>query len=62
MNSISKWLPVLLATAFLAACEKKGPMEELGEDMDEAIEEVEQAVDDACEEIKEEVGAEDTDC
>ncbi len=49
-----KKLPIILAavaTAFLtlsfAACEKKGPMERAGEDIDDAAEEVGDAAKDA---------------
>ena len=62
MNILAKWVLIFLAAAFTAACEEKGPMEELGADLDEMADEVEQAVDDACEELKEQVDAQDTDC
>jgi len=62
MKSVSTSLIILLAAAFMAACENEGPMEELGADADEAIEEIEQSVDDACEEIKDSVDAADGNC
>ena len=62
MINLGKVTLILLAAAGLYACEEQGPMEELGEDIDQAAEEMGQAVDDACENIKEGAGAEDTDC
>ena len=62
MSALTKWIVIISAAMFMTACQEKGPMEELGEDVDEAIEETEQAVDDACEDVKESVDADDTDC
>lgn len=58
---------VILSSIFvsmfaLAACEQKGPAEELGENIDEASEDVGNAVEDACENVKDAVDAKDEDC
>lgn len=56
-------LLTLLLTAILAvACEQKGPAEEVGEKIDEAVEDVADAAKEACEEAKKAAGADDTDC
>ena len=52
----------LLAMVALAACEKQGPAERLGEQVDEMAEDAANAAEDACEDAKREAGAEDTDC
>jgi predicted small lipoprotein YifL len=54
-------LAMLLALP-LAACEKKGPMEKAGEQIDEAVEDAGNAVEDACEDAMDARGAEDKDC
>jgi hypothetical protein len=56
-------LLTLLLSAFLTvACERQGPAERVGEQIDEAAEDVGNAVEDACEDAKEAATAEDTDC
>lgn len=52
----------LLLAGGLAGCEKKGPMEEAGEKIDNAATDIGNAVEDRCEEAKEAAGAEDTRC
>lgn len=46
----------------LAACTEQGPMEEAGEQLDEAAQEAQNAIEDSCENIKEGMNAEDEDC
>jgi hypothetical protein len=56
-------LLTLLLSAFLTvACERQGPAERVGEQIDEAAEDFGNAVEDACEDAKEAANAEDTDC
>jgi len=56
-------LLALLLTAFLmVACERQGPAERVGEQIDETAEDVANAAEDACENAKEAANAEDTDC
>lgn len=73
MKILKMTILVFAASLLLGACENQGPLEEAGENADEAIEQasenVEDAVDeasnsieDACEEAKEAAGAEDEDC
>ena len=52
---------ILLAMG-IAACEKQGPFESAGEEIDNAVDDSKDALEDACEEAKEAVGAEDKDC
>jgi hypothetical protein len=56
---------VLFATAALggiAGCEREGPMERAGENLDEASRDLGNAIEDKCEDAKERMGADDTDC
>lgn len=46
----------------LAACGDEGPMEQAGEQLDEAATDTQNAIEDKCEAIKGELKAEDTDC
>lgn len=48
-------IAAILATAFLilAACEKEGPMEQAGEDIDNAVEDVKDAANEVADEIEE---------
>lgn len=46
----------------LAACTEQGPMEEAGEQLDEAAQEAQNVIEDSCENIKEGMNAEDEDC
>jgi predicted small lipoprotein YifL len=55
MKTMKTMLLVLAAAFFLQACDQDGPLEEAGEDVDEAIEET-------CEDIKDAADAEDRDC
>lgn len=47
-------LGMLLVAMLSAACERKGPFEEAGENLDDATEEVADAVEDACEDLTDE--------
>lgn len=60
MNSKSLWFAGLLTVAALAACERQGPLERFGEEVDEAVdtvrdgeESVATKVDDAVDELRE---------
>lgn len=54
---------ILLLTAMLTAgCERQGPAERAGEEIDETVEDVANAAEDACEDAKEAAGAEDDEC
>ncbi|MGH8168784.1 MAG: hypothetical protein ACREQ1_16210 [Woeseiaceae bacterium] len=57
-------LLVAIVAAFgLAGCDTNdGPVEEMGEAVDETGEDAQDAVKDTCEDVKEGVDAEDTDC
>ena len=49
-------IAALMASAFaLTGCDNDGPMEEAGEEIDEAAENVEDGVEDAAEDIEDEV-------
>jgi hypothetical protein len=52
----------LLLAGGLAACDKKGPMEQAGENIDNAATDAGNAIEDSCEKAKEAAGAEDTRC
>ncbi|MFO7606727.1 MAG: hypothetical protein R6W72_10545 [Desulfurivibrionaceae bacterium] len=43
----------LLLVPFLTACDREGPMERAGENVDEAVEETGEAVEDAGDEVRE---------
>ncbi|MDX1519001.1 MAG: hypothetical protein R3318_02680 [Gammaproteobacteria bacterium] len=71
----SKILAVICAgllIGLLAACEDEGPMEEIGEGLDDIasdlgndgfeLDDAANEVEDACEEIKEEIGAKNENC
>lgn len=59
----SMTLAAMALTAFLAAgCERDGPMENAGEELDDVAKDVGNAVEDACEDVKEGANADDTDC
>lgn len=59
----SMTLAAMTLAAFLAVgCERDGPMENAGEEIDEAATDVGNAVEDACEDVKEGANADDTDC
>lgn len=53
--NMTKWLSTLfivLGLSFgMTACENDGPMEEAGEEADEAIEDMQQKADEACDEV-----------
>ncbi len=50
-------------TLFLAAaCDNKGPAEEAGEAIDDAVTDMGNAVEDASEDVKEKAGAKDKNC
>nr|WP_183410080.1 hypothetical protein [Litorivivens lipolytica] len=54
---------MLISLTTLSGCEREeGPMEEMGENMDEAATDFGNAVEDTCEDAKEGAGAKDTDC
>lgn len=57
---------LLLSTLLLAACEREGPAEEFGEDVDETTEEMgeemEELADGICEEVEDATDREDPDC
>ncbi|KAB0465758.1 MULTISPECIES: hypothetical protein [Vibrio] len=55
-------LTVMGITLALAACSDDGPMEQAGENVDEAVEETQNTIEDSCENVKEHLGAEDEDC
>ena len=55
-------LTLILAAMISTACERQGPFEEAGENLDEAVEDVQNSVEDACEDAKENLDADDTDC
>jgi len=61
---IHQLLLVAIVAAFgLAGCDTNdGPVEEMGEAVDETGEDAQDAVKDTCEDVKEGVDAEDTDC
>lgn len=59
---VAQALAVLCVCGWLAACEREGPMERAGENIDEAATDMGNAVEDKCEEMKEGAGADDTDC
>ncbi len=46
----------------LPGCNSDGPMEEAGENVDQAMSDTGNAIEDACENVKESAGAEDSDC
>lgn len=63
MKSRMILLSTLLISMFaLAACEQKGPAEELGEKIDNAATDAGNAIEDACEDVKDAAGAKDKDC
>ena len=63
MKNRTNLLTCLFISMFaLAACEQKGPAEELGENIDEATKDVGNAIEDACENVKDAAGADDKDC
>ncbi|TKF32865.1 hypothetical protein FCV50_08580 [Vibrio kanaloae] len=55
-------LTVMGITLALTACSDDGPMEQAGENVDEAVEETQNTIEDSCENVKEHLGAEDEDC
>ena len=68
-----KRLPIISVMALVAilsaGCEKEGPAEKAGKQIDEVTENIKQegtdignAIEDACEDVKEDMGAEDKDC
>jgi hypothetical protein len=66
---LAKLTALMLAAAFVAGCDRDGPVEEAGEAIDDTVEEVREggenvgnAIEDACEEVKEGVDADDKDC
>ena len=61
MNASLKLAAILLSAFFIFGCEK-GPMEEAGEEIDNAATDFGNAVEDACEDVKDSAGAEDKDC
>jgi hypothetical protein len=61
MNTQVKLAAVLLSALFIFGCDE-GPMEEAGENIDNAATDLGNAVEDACEDVKEGAGAEDKDC
>lgn len=52
----------ILLSALLIGCDREGPAEEFGENIDETAEDIGNEIEDACEEAKDEMGAEDEDC
>jgi hypothetical protein len=56
-------LYALILSALLAVgCERDGPVENAGEEVDDAISDTGNAIEDACEDVKDAVDAEDRDC
>lgn len=61
--ALAALLAMLMLAPVLSGCEREqGPMEEMGESMDEAATDFGNAVEDECEEMKERMDAKDTDC
>jgi predicted small secreted protein len=60
--TIFRVLILIIAAAFVTACDNDGPMERAGEKIDNAASDAGNAVEDACEDAKEGMGADDTDC
>ncbi|MFA7553029.1 MAG: hypothetical protein WCY88_02175 [Spongiibacteraceae bacterium] len=68
LNKLMLSLIVVMAV-FISGCEKDGPAERAGENMDDAVEQMQDQgrdlgnkIEDACEDMKEGAGAQDTDC
>lgn len=61
-NNVARILCAALLCAGMAACDKKGPAETVGEKIDKTATDVGNAVEDKCEEAKESAGASDTRC
>jgi len=61
MNASLKLAAILLSAFFIFGCEE-GPMEEAGEEIDDATSDLGNAVEDACEDVKDSAGADDKDC
>ncbi len=61
MNNSLK-IAAVLASAFLFYGCEEGPMENAGEEIDNATTDVGNAIEDACEDVKDAAGAEDKDC
>ncbi|CAK1855092.1 hypothetical protein FB440_101404 [Vibrio crassostreae] len=57
-----RFLTIVGITFSLAACSDEGPMEQAGENVDEAVEDTQNAIEDSCENIKEHLDAKDEDC
>jgi len=60
---------IVVMAVFISGCEKDGPAERAGENMDDAVEQMQDQgrdlgnkIEDACEDMKEGAGAQDTDC
>ncbi len=63
LSYITLAIAMLLSALTLTGCDRnEGPMEEMGENMDEAATDFGNAVEDACEDAKEGANADDTDC
>ncbi|HET6565804.1 MAG TPA: hypothetical protein VFG52_10360 [Xanthomonadales bacterium] len=69
MKRISIISTMALVAVLSAGCEKEGPAEKAGKQIDEVTENIKQegtdlgnAIEDACEDVKEDMGAEDKDC
>lgn len=61
-NNVARVLCAALLCAGMAACEKKGPAETVGEKIDNATTDIGNKIEDKCEEAKESAGAKDTRC
>lgn len=61
-STIYKVLTTFGLVFLLAACGEEGPMEQAGEQLDEAATDTQNAIEDQCEDIKGELNTEDTDC
>ena len=56
---VAQWTSILLAALFLGggitACEQDGPMEEAGEEIDDAVDDAGDEIEDAADEVEDEI-------